>query len=103
VRGLLSRAVKGSSGGPSAEQRAKAGSQIVGVATDAAGTPLAEVRLQGVDGYDFTAGMLAWAATRAAEQPVEQAGALGPVEAFGLDVLESGAAEAGIARAIHGA
>lgn len=99
VGGLLSRAVKGSTGGPSAEQRAKAGSQIVAVATDDAGTPLARVELEGADGYDFTAGMLAWAASRAAEQPIEDSGALGPVEAFGLESLEAGAAEAGIARA----
>jgi short subunit dehydrogenase-like uncharacterized protein len=98
IGAITERAVKGSTGGPSAEQRAKASSQIVGVATDARGTPLARVELAGVDGYDFTAGMLAWAAIRASESPIEKTGALGPVEAFGLEALEQGAADAGIAR-----
>ncbi len=95
---LIGRFVKGSSGGPSAEQRAKAGSYIVGEALDAGGRRLAEVHVEGVDGYDFTAGMLAWSAIRAAETPIEPTGAIGPVEAFGLEELERGAADAGIAR-----
>jgi short subunit dehydrogenase-like uncharacterized protein len=98
IGAITERAIKGSTGGPSAEQRAQAGSHIVGIATDAAGTPLARVELAGVDGYDFTAGMLAWAAMRAAETPIEKTGALGPIEAFGLEALEQGAADAGIAR-----
>jgi short subunit dehydrogenase-like uncharacterized protein len=95
---LIERFVKGSTGGPSAEQRAKAGSYVVGEALDAGGRTLADVHLEGVDGYDFTAGMLAWAAIRASETPIEPTGALGPVEAYGLAVLEQGAADAGIAR-----
>lgn len=95
---LIERSVKGSSGGPSAEQRAKAGSHIVAEALDAGGRVLASVHLDGVDGYDFTAGMLAWAAIRATESPIEASGALGPVEAFGLEQLEAGAADAGIKR-----
>ncbi|MGI8460665.1 MAG: saccharopine dehydrogenase family protein [Solirubrobacterales bacterium] len=97
---LTDRFVKGSSGGPSAEQRAAAGSYIVGEALDHSGSTLAEVHLEGADGYEFTAGMLAWAAMRALESPIEASGALGPVEAFGLETLEAGAAAAGISRAI---
>jgi short subunit dehydrogenase-like uncharacterized protein len=96
---LTSRLVKGSTGGPDAEQRARSGSRIVAVASESDGTPLAEVRLDGVNGYDFTAGMLAWAAIRAAEGAVAGVGALGPVEAYGLEQLEAGCAEAGIRRA----
>ena len=95
---LVERFVKGSSGGPLAEQRAKAGSYVVAEALDAGGRKLAEVHLEGVDGYDFTAGMLAWAAIRAAETPIGPTGALGLVEAYGLEALEEGAADAGIAR-----
>ena len=95
---LIGRFLKGSTGGPPADQRAKAGSYIVGEALDDAGTVLASVHLEGVDGYDFTAGMLAWAAIRAAESPIEATGAIGPVEAYGLEQLEAGAADAGIAR-----
>ena len=39
-------------------------SWIAAAAYDAAGEQLAEVHLSGADGYDFTAGMLAWAARR---------------------------------------
>ncbi len=41
-------------------------SWIAAAAYDAAGEQLAEVHLSGADGYDFTAGMLAWAARRIA-------------------------------------
>lgn len=95
---ITDRFVKGSTGGPSAEQRTGAGSYIIGEALDGGGEILAEVHLAGADGYDFTARMLAWAASRAIETPIEAKGAIGPVEAFGVEALEAGAAEAGIAR-----
>jgi short subunit dehydrogenase-like uncharacterized protein len=93
------RFVKGSSGGPDAAARAKATSRIVAIASDAAGAPLATVRLEGAGPYDFTAEMLAWGAMRAADGRLLGAGALGPVEAYGLDELERGVAQAGIQRA----
>ena len=74
-------------------------SWIVAVAHDGAGAPLAEVHLRGGDPYAFTAGFLAWAASRAASAGVAGAGAVGPVEAFGLEALERGCAEAGLERA----
>ena len=54
--------------------------------------------LAGPEAYGFTAEMLAWGATRAAEAGVGGTGALGPVQAFGLDELTAGAAEAGLVR-----
>jgi short subunit dehydrogenase-like uncharacterized protein len=102
VRGAIGaaggRLVKGSTGGPDAARRAKAQSRIVAVASDAGGRPLATVRLRGANPYDFTAEMLAWAALRAAGGALHGTGALGPVDGFGLDALEAGVAEAGIAR-----
>lgn len=95
---LTSRFVKGSTGGPSAEERAQGRSHIVAMAFDAGGRCLSEVRVEGANGYDFTAGMLAWGAMRVVERGFAGQGALGPVEALGLDELEAGAAEAGIAR-----
>ena len=53
---------------------------------------------EGVNPYDFTAGMLAWGAMRAADGGLLGSGALGPVDAFGLDELERGAAQAGVQR-----
>jgi len=73
-------------------------SWIAAAAYDEAGSRLAEVDLSGADGYDFTAGMVAWAARRAASTGVDVKGAAGPLEAFGIEELERGCAEAGIAR-----
>jgi short subunit dehydrogenase-like uncharacterized protein len=74
-------------------------SWIPAVAYDASGEPLAEVHLTGTDAYDFTASFIAWAARRAAGGNRPHAvGAVGPVEAFGLDALEEGCAAAGLTR-----
>jgi short subunit dehydrogenase-like uncharacterized protein len=89
--------VKGSSGGPDAEARSRSGSHIVAIAYDAAGRALSEVHLTGVDGYTFTGRMLAFGAERAAAGGLQGNGALGPVDAFGLEALTAGCAGAGIA------
>jgi hypothetical protein len=73
-------------------------SDVVAVAGDANGRKLAVAQLTGGDPYSFTAPMLAWAASRAAAQGVRPAGALGPVEAFGLGSLESACVDAGLHR-----
>jgi short subunit dehydrogenase-like uncharacterized protein len=98
ISAAAGRLVPGSTGGPDAAHRAKAQSRVVAVAADADGRPLATVRLRGSNPYDFTAAMLAWAALRAARGGLHGTGALGPVDAFGLDALEQAVAEAGIAR-----
>jgi short subunit dehydrogenase-like uncharacterized protein len=98
TRAAVSRFVKGSTGGPDTNARTKSSSYIVAEAHDATGSRLSGVRLTGVNVYDFTAGILAWGAHRAAAGAVQGTGALGPVEGFGLDVLQTGAAEAGLAR-----
>jgi hypothetical protein len=67
---------------------------VAAEAFDASGAPLAEIHLAGPDPYDFTASFVAWAA----RQRVSGAGALGPVEAFGVERLEAGAREAGLER-----
>ena len=105
VRGAIgavaSRAVQGSTGGPDAAARAKARSRIVAIASDAGGRALATVRLKGVNPYDFTGELLAWGALRACAGGLRGVGALGPVDGFGLDELEAGVAEAGIARIVE--
>lgn len=73
-------------------------SDVVAVASDASGATLATVHLTGGDPYSSTAPMLAWAAGRAAVQGVQPAGALGPVEAFGLESIEAACADAGFHR-----
>jgi short subunit dehydrogenase-like uncharacterized protein len=102
VRGVLgevvARGVKGSTGGPDADARAASGSLVIGEAADDSGRVLGRARLAGVNGYDFTAGMLAWGAHAAATGRLQGTGALGPVAAFGLDALCEGARSAGIER-----
>ena len=73
-------------------------SWIVAEAYDGGGQRLAEVQLSGGEPYTLTAGIIAWAARRAAAQGVERAGALGPVEAVGLRALAQGCVEAGLER-----
>jgi short subunit dehydrogenase-like uncharacterized protein len=74
-------------------------SWIAAEAYAADGTLLGAVRLTGADGYDFTAGFMAWAARRAAEAGVAGTGALSPIAAFGLDAVREGVEAAGLARA----
>jgi short subunit dehydrogenase-like uncharacterized protein len=95
---LLARTVKGSTGGPDAEARSGSGSVIVAEAMAPSGEVLGRARLEGVNGYTFTAAMLAWSAERAAGGGLLGTGALGPVDGFGLDALEAGVAEAGLSR-----
>ena len=95
---LIKRSVKTSTGGPDAEARAATGSEFVAVAYGSDGEQLSEVVIRGVNGYTFTGNVLAWGASAAAAGGIEKAGALGPAEAFGLDELQAGCAEAGISR-----
>jgi short subunit dehydrogenase-like uncharacterized protein len=93
---VVDRLAKGSTGGPDAETRAASGSDVVAIASNENGEELAEVRLSGVDGYTFTARILAWGAMRAAEHGLGGTGALGPVDAFGLDTLRLGLEQSGL-------
>jgi short subunit dehydrogenase-like uncharacterized protein len=73
-------------------------SWAVAEAYDAAGERLAQVHVSGGEPYALTAEILAWAARHAAGEGIEGAGALGPLEAFGLRALEDGCREAGLER-----
>jgi short subunit dehydrogenase-like uncharacterized protein len=84
--------------GPDADARRAGGSLIVAVASDPGGRELAQVRLRGPDPYTLTARLLTWGAQRAAASGVPGTGALGPVDAFGLEALQQGAATAGLRR-----
>jgi short subunit dehydrogenase-like uncharacterized protein len=99
LRAALGRFAQGSTGGPDAEARARSGSTVVAEAFSASGALLQRVQLDGPNGYTFTAEILAWAAMTAAADGIEGTGALGPVSAFGLDGLEAGARQAGLAPA----
>ena len=98
-----SRLVKGSTGGPGEEARARVKSHIVGIAYDGDGRQLSEVHVTGIDGYTFTGRMLAWGAERAAEGGLQGAGALGPADGFGIDELRKGCEESGLVADLAGA
>ncbi len=83
---------------PSAATTQRARTYTVAEVRDRAGELVSRVELSGPEPYGFTADMLAWGATRAAERGVLGTGALGPVQAFGLEALTAGAAEAGLLR-----
>jgi short subunit dehydrogenase-like uncharacterized protein len=85
--------------GPDEAARRGRGSLVVAVAEDPEGRELAQVRLRGPDPYTLTARLLAWGAVRAAGGGLLGTGALGPVDAFGLEALQEGAAAAGLERA----
>jgi hypothetical protein len=80
--------------GPAAGTTPGGSSWIAAEAYGSDGTQLSEVHLSGVDGYEFTASFMAWAA----RHPVTGTGALGPVEAYGLEALETGCRAAGLER-----
>jgi short subunit dehydrogenase-like uncharacterized protein len=98
LEALVSRAVKGSTGGPDAAERSRSGSHILARAYGEDGTRLSEVRVAGGNVYDFSGAILAWGAQTAASGGFRGTGALGPVDAFGLEELEAGCREAGIER-----
>jgi short subunit dehydrogenase-like uncharacterized protein len=98
AQALARRFAKGSTNGPDAKTRAKTGSHIVAITYDATGAELTEVHVSGINGYEFTGRILAWGASRAAAGEMSGVGAVGPVDAFGLEELETGCAEAGIKR-----
>lgn len=72
--------------------------RVVAVAYDRGGEQLAEVQLAGSEAYRFTGHILAWAAQRAADGEILTTGAIGPVEAFGLDELLAACSAAGLER-----
>jgi short subunit dehydrogenase-like uncharacterized protein len=98
LQSVFGRLVKGSTGGPDAAARAGSRSVVLAETFDAGGAPLTTVRIEGINGYDLTANFLAWGAETALAGGLKGTGALGPVDGFGLDALERGCAEAGIAR-----
>jgi short subunit dehydrogenase-like uncharacterized protein len=99
VRAASQRIGAGSTGGPAPDVRAKTATEVIAIAYDQEGRELSGVRYVGNNSYEFSASILAWGASHAADDGVTGTGALGPVEAFGLDVLEAACKSAGMHRA----
>ena len=99
VESVGARLLPGSTGGPDEAARRRSGTHVQAVGSGPDGRELARVQLEGPNPYTLTGDLLAWAAIRARDGGLTGAGALGPVEAFGLPELEAGAATAGLHRA----
>lgn len=93
---LLNRLSNSQGKGPNAIQRDQCGSHIVALAYDKSGRQVARTELVGANPYSYTAEMLAWGAEFLLSNEVKNFGALGPIEAFGLDNLIAGCKQAGL-------
>ncbi len=82
--------------GPSEDSRAQARTNVVAVARDAGGRDIAHVHLDGPNPYDLTGKIVGWAAGQAEDGSINASGAIGPVEAFGLDALRDACAAIGL-------
>ena len=69
---------------------------MVATAYDADGRELRTVRLSGANPYTFTGEIMAWAALQLSHTDIDQTGAVGPLEAFGLGPLRDATAAAGL-------
>ncbi len=75
--------------GPSEATMNAARGRFVAVARDSSGHELASVRMESPNPYGLTGKIVGWAAERAAAGEINGVGALGPVEAFGLEPLRA--------------
>lgn len=98
IRGATELMARRTGAGPDADARARSGSYFIAEAFDADGERRAAAYLEGPNGYTLTGDLLAWGAQRLATEGPETTGAAGPVEAFGLDVLEAASSELGLKR-----
>ncbi|KWX01786.1 Saccharopine dehydrogenase [Carbonactinospora thermoautotrophica] len=98
LRRVGDRALARTGEGPDEQERARTGTLVVAVAADERDRELATVRLTGANPYDLTGRLIAWAAAALAAGRVQAGGALGPVDAFGLDELVRAAQDAGLHR-----
>lgn len=99
IGGLFERMISGGEGSRTRQRAKPAGpdnvtledsrGRIIAIARDASGRELAGVRLEGPNPYDLTGSMVAWVAERVVKGEINGTGALGPVEAFGLEPLRA--------------
>lgn len=82
--------------GPDAQARTRTGTLVVAQAFDSEGRELSRVTLRGPNPYQLTGALMAWAAGKLAAGDVTATGALGPVDAFGLDSLTTACADFGL-------
>ena len=77
------------------------GSLVVADARDERGERVAHVELEGPNVYTLTGDLMAWAARQLSTSGPAAAGALGPVDAFGLDTLQAACGAAGLVERVE--
>lgn len=92
---LLSRMARSDGSGPDELTRARSASYVFAAAYDATGSELARAELGDLDGFSFTANIMAWSAAAIAQGAHLRTGLTGPVQAFGREALLRGHGEAG--------
>jgi len=92
---LLRRMAKSDGSGPDANLRERSSSYVCAAAFDAHGEPIAAATMGDLDGFDFTAEILAWSAATIGRGGLARTGVTGPVQAFGRRELLHGHAESG--------
>ncbi len=99
VRSGIERAAGEETGiGPDAVQRRGSSTLVMARTRDGVGRELSRVVVTGPSPYDLTAELLAWGAAMLVTGHAVGAGALGPVDAFGLDALVDGCSRMGLIR-----
>ncbi|MDQ4084489.1 MAG: saccharopine dehydrogenase NADP-binding domain-containing protein [Actinomycetota bacterium] len=94
---VTSRFVRGSTGGPSAQDRAKVLTRVIAHAVADDGAVLARCELRGPNPYDLTASLLQLAARRLRDGTAKPApGVLGPAELLGVEAFLALGAEVGL-------
>lgn len=101
ARAALSMLPESSGKGPGPEALEQNKTHVVAETFDEKGRLLARADVVGIDGYSFTAKMIAWAAHRAVGQGLLAVGAVGPIEAFDLDGLIEACEACGLKASVH--
>lgn len=94
----LRRASTATGTGPDRQERQGSASVAAARTMDGVGRALSSARVEGPNGYDLTAELLAWGAAMLLMRNESAVGALGPVDAFGFEALEAGCADIGLRR-----
>jgi short subunit dehydrogenase-like uncharacterized protein len=96
---LTRRFVRGSTGGPSADQRSAVTTLVVAEALNDARQVVSRAEVSGPNPYDLTASLLALAALRLAlDRTGAPTGVVGPLQLFGVDGMLALAGQAGLRR-----
>lgn len=100
LRAALRRRAEVTGEGPDEAARANSSGVAIAIARDVRGNEVARARVTTPNPYDLTASSMAWSAIGLVEGRHAGVGAISPLEAFGLDALDTALAHAGCTTSI---